>query len=71
MQMTYPIYEPEFAFLPFACECGARFLTEDDVALHKRETCWRRANSDYKQPAPLEPFALAGQGGVADGGRRT
>ncbi len=61
--MSLPIFEPEFNFLRFACECGARTFTQADLDLHKREICLRRINPNYKQPSLF--------GGVADGGRRT
>jgi hypothetical protein len=76
--MSLPIFEPEFAFLPHACECGARTLTQADLDLHKREICGRRFNPNYKQPSlssykqpSLFSGMLPGTGGVADGGRRT
>ncbi len=66
--MTDPIYEPEFAFLPFACDdCGGRFFTADDVALHKKETCHVRAGASERH----DSFQLPDSRGVADGGRRT
>lgn len=66
-----PIYEPEFAFLPFSCEaCGARFIAEDDLALHQRETCWRSPQTPL--PASrVPPSELSDGRGVFDGGRRT
>jgi hypothetical protein len=67
MTPTDPIYEPEFAFLPFACEdCGGRFFTADDVVVHKRETCHVREGRSHG-----DPFQLPDRRGVADGGRRT
>jgi hypothetical protein len=68
--MSLPIFEPEFAFLPHACECGTRTLTQADLDLHKREICRRRFNSSYREP-PFFHGVLTGTGGVADGGRRT
>ncbi len=68
--MSLPIFEPELAFLPFACECGARMLTQADLDLHKREICRRRFNPNYREPSFFRDV-LPGTGGVADGGRRT
>jgi hypothetical protein len=66
------IFEPEFAFLPFACDvCGGRFLSEADVAMHKRETCEGRYGAPVKKPERLVPFELPDGRGIADGGRRT
>ena len=72
-----PIYEPEFAFLPFACDdCGGRFFTAEDVATHKRETCHRDvhapgASSERRDALGLsDAFQLPDSAGVADGGRK-
>lgn len=66
-----PIYEPEFNFLPVACECGSRFHDEEGLALHKKETCPRRFDPSFTYP-PAVPrwFDLPNAFGVADGGRK-
>jgi len=64
----FPIYEPEFNFLPFACECGARVMSHEELQLHKQEICLRRLDPNYKQPSI---FGSGSTLGVADGGRRT
>jgi hypothetical protein len=58
-----PIFEPELNFLPFGCECGSRFVTTEELALHKRETC-------HGLHAIGWGFDLGGGLGVADGGRK-
>lgn len=65
-----PIFEPELNFLPYGCECGARVLTAADLALHKREICYRRFDSNHRQPSAFN-FELPGGRGISDGGRRT
>lgn len=63
--MSVPIFEPELNFLPFACECGARFQSRADLDLHQREICKQRF-----QPGFRENFFLGRGLGIADGGRR-
>ena len=72
MTPTDPIYEPEFAFLPFACDdCGGRFFTAADVELHKKEACHVRAGAPERRERVHDSFQLPDSRGVADGGRRT
>ena len=61
--MSTPIFEPELSYLPFACSCGVRMLTQIDLELHKHETCIRRDTSRFSN--------LEERYGIADGGRRT
>jgi len=68
--MSEPIYEPEFSFLPAGCECGSRFRDDADLRLHKRETCPRRFEPNFKYPAPVPHWFKESPGGVADGGRK-
>jgi len=64
------IFEPEFSFLPFACDaCGARATTEALLEIHQRETCWKRF--DHARGSSAFDFELHGDRGIADGGRRT
>lgn len=70
MHDDIPIFEPEFSFLPFACEvCGARVPTEPLLKLHQRETCWKRFDRARERAAFT--FELESGRGIADGGRRT
>ena len=60
--MSVPIFEPELNFLPFCCECGARFQSRVELDLHRREICQTNLARDVS-------FLVRGIG-IADGGRR-
>lgn len=59
-----PIYEPEFAFLEHACNCGRRFEDRRELECYlEGGVCLMRGG--------VPSFELSGGRGVHDGGRKT
>lgn len=65
-----PIFEPEFNFLSAICECGSRFHDVEGLDLHKKESCLRRFEPNFKYPSAVPRWFDLDVLGVADGGRK-